>query len=193
MLCKNCAVEFTIKEAFAELGLTQEATKEAAKNAYRQLAKQYHSDTGGESQEKMTNLNLAYEVVEQYYKDKDKPKKTLTLPKEDWAKRRSAAQRSLTDDKFVTELHALDQDFPDDETEEAYNAVNDIVGTLADYKLNGAKQSYKKLKAALDDLAWDIDGAKDKLKYAKRPLGSKIRAVMDDAVKAYKEFLRSKV
>ena len=51
-----------MKNYYKELGLTQNATRNEIKSAYRLLAKRYHPDTGGDN-EKFLALQLAWETL----------------------------------------------------------------------------------------------------------------------------------
>ena len=67
-----------IKKAFAELGLTLEASAEDCKEAYKKLLKIHHPDHHAnhpenmkKATEKTTRVNAAYERLMEWFRDKD--------------------------------------------------------------------------------------------------------------------------
>ena len=52
-------------KAYAALGLTNNATQDAIKAAYRKLALQYHPDKNSEGAERFKNINAAYQLLTQ--------------------------------------------------------------------------------------------------------------------------------
>jgi DnaJ domain len=61
---KTTQAEKDLKEAYAFFGLTESASVNEIKSAYRELSKKYHSDHNhGQSDEKQKEINVKYEVI----------------------------------------------------------------------------------------------------------------------------------
>ncbi len=55
--------DLSLANAYAILGLKPDATPELVKNHYRNLARLFHTDTGGMNDEAMKLINRAYETI----------------------------------------------------------------------------------------------------------------------------------
>ena len=112
--------EFTVQKALDILGLKPGATEEEIKSARNRLAKQYHSDISAGSQEKMSEINIAFEFLESKNFQTSSAKETWPSDGARWQKSWQEQEEDRMRDKGV----------PPWQTD--YRASNSVGTTFAD-------------------------------------------------------------
>ena len=143
-----------------------------------------------------TDLNEVLEVLEEATEILDNilgSQDSFYNPKQlSLASRKAKKAVAITSDPLVKKLEGLLSKASDQDQNDASPAEG-VIQQLADYRLNSGKMNYKKLVEVLKDLEWDIDGAMANIKdISDKELRKQVRSLLDESIKEYKAFLRTK-